>query len=147
MKPRTQLYWEDVVEGSEIPTGFSLKITWTQIAKNVSGSQDFYAVHHDPDFARAHGHRDPFVMRGFMNGCFNRLIHDWMGDEGFLRKFHMEFRKSNYLADTITLKGKVTRKHMDNSDHCVDADIWCENEKDGITTPCKCTVVLPSRDC
>ncbi|MDO8473689.1 MAG: hypothetical protein Q7T05_07730 [Dehalococcoidia bacterium] len=145
MGTRKQLYWEDVREGQELPCDFSLKIDWTQVAKSVSGSQDFYAVHHDPDFARAHGHRDLFVMRGFMNGCFNRLIHAWIGDEGFLRRFHLEFRKSNYFGDTITLRGKVTRRYVSNGDHCVDADVWCENQRDGITTPCNCTVTLPSR--
>lgn len=145
MRERMQLFWEDVQEGHELSSAFSLKIDWTLVTRSVSGSQDMYAVHHDPDFARAHGHKDLFVMRGFMSGCFSRLIHDWIGDDGFLRRFHLEFRKSNYFGDTITFKGKVTKKYVNNGEHCVDADIWCENQRDGITTPCSCTVMLPSK--
>ena len=38
-----QVYWEDVSVGQEIP-GYSLEISPTRIALQVSGSQDFYAV-------------------------------------------------------------------------------------------------------
>lgn len=141
---RKQRYWEDVEVGQEIP-GFSLKIDWTRIARQVSGSQDFYPVHHDPDFARAGGHKEMFVNTGFMQGCFSRLMTDWIGDDGFVRKFHMEMRKMNILHDTMTLKGKVTNKYVDGDTHYVEADVWAENEREGVTTPSQCLLTLPSR--
>lgn len=139
-----QLFWEDVEIGQEIP-GFSIVIDWTRIAKQVSGSQDFYPVHHDPDFARAGGHKEMFVNTGFMQGCFSRLMTDWIGDDGFVNKFHMEMRKMNILHDTMTLKGKVTNKYVEGENHYVEADIWAENEREGVTTPSTCLLTLPSQ--
>ena len=139
-----QRYWEDVKVGQEIP-GFSLNIDWTRLAKQVSGSQDFYPVHHDPDFARAGGHKEMFVNTGFMQGCFSRLMTDWIGDDGFVRKFHMEMRKMNILHDTMTLKGKVTNKYVEGDTHYVEADVWAENAREGVTTPSQCLLTLPSR--
>ena len=72
MATREQVYWEDLKEGDEIP-GFVLPITETQIALQVSGSQDFYQVHHDREFARSGGHPDIFVNTGFMRACFSRI--------------------------------------------------------------------------
>ncbi len=149
---RKQIYWEDVEVGQEIP-GYSLEIDWTRMVKQVSGSQDFYPVHHDPDFARAAGHRTTFVNTGFMQGCFSRLMTDWIGDEGFVRKFRMEMRRMNFVpddragtpGDTMTFKGKVANKYIQDNDHYVEADIWCENDREGITTPSRCTVILPSK--
>ncbi len=149
---RKQVYWEDVEVGQEIP-GYTLKIDWTRLCKQVSGSQDFYPVHHDPEFARTAGHPAMFVNTGFMQGCFSRLMTDWVGDEGFVRKFRMEMRKMNYLpndktgapGDNITFKGKVTNKYVQDSEHYVEADIWCENGREGVTTPGRCTVILPPR--
>ena len=43
-----QLYWNDVKEGDNLPE-FELDLTWTKMVEQVSGSQDFYEVHHDPD--------------------------------------------------------------------------------------------------
>jgi len=60
----SQRYWDDVQVGDELP-GYELPLTWTRMAAQVSGSQDFYPVHHDPDFARAGGHRDIFYNTGF----------------------------------------------------------------------------------
>ena len=139
---RRQLYWENVKVGQEIPC-FSIAIDATRIALQVSGSQDFYRVHHDKEFAQAAGHRDVFVNTSFMQGCFNRLIWDWIGDEGWLRKFKMQMRRMNMPGDTITLKGKVTKKYVTNGDHYVECDLWAEN-KEGVTTPAQATVILPS---
>jgi acyl dehydratase len=142
---RQQVYWEDVEEGQEIPS-FSLPIDATRIVKQVSGSQDFYQVHHDVEFARAGGHPDIFVNTGFMQGCFNRLIWDWIGPDGWLRKFRMEMRRMNRPGDVMTLKGKVTRKFVEGNEHYVELDVWAENEREGITTPSYALVTLPSRE-
>ena len=141
---RKQIYWEDVEIGQEIP-GFSLKIDWTRIASQVSGSQDFYPVHHDPDFARAGGHTEMFVNTNFMQSCFSRLLTDWIGDEGWLYKLRMEMRRMNRLGDTMVLKGKVAEKYVKDAEHYVDLEVWAENEREGITTPTKATVTLPSK--
>jgi acyl dehydratase len=145
MKPRKQLYWEDVKEEQELPSSYSIPITWLKIAHYVSGTQDFNPQHHDPDFCHKMGYENPFVMLAFYNALFGRLITDWIGEDGFLCKFHMEMRKMNTLYETITMKGKVTKKYVQNGEHYVDADIWIDNDKQGITTPATCTVMLPSK--
>ena len=140
----TQIYWEDVEEEQEIP-GFSFLIDDTRLVKQVSGSQDFYPVHHDDAFAKAAGHPGIFVNTGFMQGCFNRLICSWIGDHGMLRKFRMEMRKMNRPGDTMSLKGKVARKYVEGDDHFVECQIWAENDREGVTTPSHALVTLPTR--
>ena len=142
---RKQLFWNDVAEGQELPTGYTMPINWTKLVHSVSGTRDFNPQHHDPDFCKEMGYERPFVMLNFYQGLLGRLISDWIGEEGFLRKFHMEMRKLNSLYDTMSIKGKVTRKYVEGSDHLVDLDVWIENDKQGLTTPATCTVVLPAR--
>jgi acyl dehydratase len=139
-----QVYWDDVEVGQEIP-GFSLKIDPTRIALQVSGSQDFYPVHHDLEFAQAGGHPDIFVNTGFMQGCFNRLICGWIGDEGWLKKFRMEMRRMNIPGDTMTFQGKVSKKFVEDDEHLVECELWAENEREGVTTPSYALVSLPTR--
>ena len=142
---RKQLYWEDVEVGQEIPTSYSLKLDMTRLCLQVSGTQDYYPVHHDRDFARAQGVPDSFVNTGFLTAASGRLLTDWIGPGGWLRKFRIEMRKMNLLGDTMTVRGKVTGKYVQNGDHYVEADVWCETDREGVTTPCKATVILPSR--
>ena len=141
---RKQQYWEQVKVGEEIPS-LAYKIDWPRIVAQVSGSQDFYPVHYDKGFARSGGHQEIFVNTRFMQSCFSRLLTDWIGDEGWLRKFRMEMRRMNRLGDTMVLKGKVTDKYVKDGEHYVELDVWAENEREGVTTPSKATVILPSK--
>lgn len=141
---RTQPYWEDVRVGDEVP-GYSLVIDPNRIVKQVSGSQDFYEVHYDVEFAKKGGHPDIFVNTGFMQGCFNRLICSWIGDKGTLRKFRMEMRRMNRAGDVMSLKGKVTNKYVEGEDRLVECELWAENHREGVTTPSYALVALPSR--
>lgn len=143
---REQVYWEDVEIGQEIPTSYSLKLNMTRICMQVSGTQDYYPVHHDRDFARSQGVPDMFMNTGFLTAAVGRLITDWIGLDGMLKKFRIEMRKMNLFGETMTVKGKVTDKRIENGEHCVDADVWCETDRMGVTTPCKATIVLPVRE-
>jgi acyl dehydratase len=142
---RKQLYWEDVEIGEAIPTGFSLPIDMTRLCLQVSGTQDYYPVHHDRDFAHTQGVPDPFVNTGFLTAALGKLLTDWIGPEGWLRKFRIEMRKMNLLGETMRVKGRVTGKYVQGEDHLIEADLWCETEGQGVTTPCKATILLPAR--
>ena len=142
---RKQLYWEDVEVGQEIPTGFSMKLDITRFVLQVSGTQDYYQVHHDRDFAKTQGVPDIFMNTGFLTAATGRLITDWIGPEGWLCKYKIEMRKMNLLGETMTVKGTVTDKYVNDKEHYVEADVWCETDMQGTTTPCKATVILPAR--
>lgn len=141
---RTQRYWNDLNEGDEVP-GFELPITPTQVALQVSGSQDFYEVHHDQEFARAGGHPDIFVNTGFTTACFGRLLSSFVGEEGWVKKFRMEMRRMNHPGDVMKLTGRVIRKYAERDEHLLDLEVWSENERIGVTTPATATVSLPYR--
>ncbi|MBI2848500.1 MAG: hypothetical protein HYX83_04925 [Chloroflexi bacterium] len=141
---RNQIHWEDVKVGDEIPS-LSYDIDWRRIVAQVSGSQDFYPVHYDRDFAKSGGHAEIFINTGFTQSLFSRLLTDWVGDEGWLCKLRMEMRRMNRFGDTVVLKGKVTDKYLKDGKHYVELDVWAENAREGITTPSKATVTLPSR--
>jgi acyl dehydratase len=142
---RKQLYWEDVQVGQDIPTSYTLKLDATRFVLQVSGTQDYYPVHHDRDFARAQGVPDIFMNTGFLTAATGRLLTNWMGPEGRLCRYRIEMRRMNLLGDTMTVKGKVTDKYRRDGKNFVEADLWCETDTQGVTTPCKATLVLPSR--
>lgn len=140
-----QVYWDDVQEGDELPA-FTLVIDPTRIVKQVSGSQDFNREHHDVPYIRESGHKDIFMNTGFMQGCFSRLLGNWIGDEGWLKKFTMQMKKMNHPGDVISLKGVVRRKYIEEEEYLVELDVWAENEREGVTTPSYALVRLPRRD-
>lgn len=140
-----QRHWEDVSDGEEL-TGYTLDLTWTKMAEQVSGSQDFYPVHHDPGFAQEAGHADIFYNTGFTQAALARLLTDWAGTGGWVRKLSFQMRKMNMPNDHLRIKGEVTGKSEgDGSMGEVTIDLWIENDRLGITTPAEATVLLPRR--
>ena len=76
----------------------------------------------------------------------SRLITNWMGDDGFLRRFHWLTLAHAPLGDTIFGQGKVTRKYIDeNSNHLVDLEVWIESNRGNISDVAKATVHLMSK--
>ena len=141
---REQRYWEDVEAGEELK-GFALDITPRRLFLQVSGSQDWYPVHFDPAFARKGGHADVFMNTGFLQAALVRVVTDWMGDDGFLKKLRFEMRRQQRPGDTVVCKGKVVSRYERADDGCVDLEVWLENEREGVTTPGTATVILPHK--
>lgn len=139
---RQQPYWEDVEVGQALP-GFDLEITPRRVFLQVSGSQDWYPVHFDPVFAKKSGHAELFMNTGFLQAALVRVITDWMGDDGFLRKLRFEMRRQQRPGDTMVCKGTVTAKYERGGEGWLELDVWAENEREGVTTPGQAVVILP----
>ena len=134
------LSWEDVREGQELD-GFSLELTPTLMTAQVSGTQDFYPVHHDREFARQAGHKDIFINTAFIRGCLCRVVTDWMGDDTFLKSLGFQMRRPNFAGETIAVRGRVKKKGPGGR---VDLELWLENAGE-VTVPATATVILPVR--
>jgi acyl dehydratase len=144
LAPLPQIYFEDVNVGDELP-GFSYQLTWTEMVKQVSGSQDFYAVHHDPPFAQSGGHKGIFYNTGWTRANLYKLLSDFAGPEGWVRKLHFEMRRMNMPDDTISVRGIVRGKSQSEEGNAVEIELWIENDREGVATPALGTVLLPSR--
>lgn len=75
----------------------------------------------------------------------SRLITDWIGDEGWLKKLSYQMRRFNIAGDTLSVKGKVIKKYIDDKEHCVECEVWVENQRDGVSVPGTAIVILPSK--
>ena len=70
-----------------------------------------------------------------------------MGDDGWLKRSFAEYRKFVYHSDVVWLKGKVTKKYLDDKDECcVDIKTSAVNQRGEEVMPGGASVVLASRD-
>ena len=138
------LYWDDVNVGDDLAP-ITLDITTRRLFLQASGSQDWYPIHFDPAFARKAGHEDVFMNTGFVQAALVRLITDWMGDAGFLRRLRLEMRRHHRPGYTMVCRGRVTGKSEEDGQAIVELEVWAENEREGIATPGSAIVVLPRR--
>jgi hypothetical protein len=105
------------------------------------------AIHYNASAARAVGLPYPYAPGVQMNAWVINLVTNWMGDEGWLTRCYCEYRAFVYLSDVTWLRGKITRKYVDeNNEYCVDMDTSGVNQRGENSLPGKSTVILPSRE-
>ena len=150
-----QLYWEDIEVGAEITP--LAKIATTQMLVRWAGaSGDFNPLHYDSAYVASAGLGQVIVHGALKRQWLIQLMTDWMGDQGFLKKFSCQYGAMDYPrhmqsisepqdGETWHCRGKVTRKYIDGEIHLVDCKISLENGKGEITTSGKATVILPGK--
>jgi acyl dehydratase len=141
---RKKLYFEDVKEGDELPSFTVENLTRTDFVKYAGSSGDFNPIHHDQTFAEVSGNPTVFAM-GMMNaGVLSRLVSDYAGLEN-LRKYRVRFATRVWPGDSVTCKGKVTKKAVENGEKIIEGEIAALNQKGEVAIQGSFRAALPSR--
>lgn len=137
-----QLFFEDVEINAEVPP-LVKKPSTQQLVKWAGASGDYYQIHYDKDFALAQGLPGVIVHGRLKSAFMVQLLTDWIEDKGILKKFSCSYRGMDYPDQTMTCKGKVTKKYVQDGEYLVECEIWTENPKGEKTTIGVATVALP----
>ncbi len=122
------LYFEEIREGDEAPPVVVANITRTHIVKYAGASGDFNPIHHDELYAIRGGNDRVFAMGMMTAGFLGHMITDWVGD-GKLRRYKIRFGRQVWPGDTITCKGKITRKYTEGGKNYLEADVFAESQR------------------
>ncbi|MGE0231265.1 MAG: MaoC family dehydratase N-terminal domain-containing protein [Flavobacteriaceae bacterium] len=147
--PQSQSYaplnprFEDVQEGQVLPpfertTGLQ---HWNRFA---AVNDEFEDIHMDVDLAKARGDRDVFAMGHLRFSYMHDFLRLWMGDAGVIKRVSCQYRGIQYKGDTVTCRGHIVRKYVENGEHLVDIDLWVENQAGQRIGPGRAVVALPS---
>ena len=140
-----QIYWEDVQEGQDVPP-FGQKVGYMELNRFAGANDELVPIHMDADYAKNVAKLpDVIVMGNLKLAYIANAITDWAGDEGWIEKVFIEYRKMDLVNHTLTAKAKVTKKYEQDGRRLVDLDVWVENDEGETTTPGRATLRLPSR--
>jgi acyl dehydratase len=85
-----------------------IPITPTFVIATALATHDFYAIHHDTDWARSVGRPNIFTNILTTTGLVGRVLTDWAGPATRLRSVDLRLLVPNYPGDVLTLAGTVT---------------------------------------
>ena len=119
---------------------------WMFRDPNTMGYEPIFAVHYNKSAANAMGLPQPYDV-GMQRHCWGiHLITNWMGDNAWLKRSYVEYKKFVYLSDVVRLKGKVVDKFIDDEgDYCVRVERFAMNQRDENVMPGYAIVALPSK--
>jgi acyl dehydratase len=166
-------YWEDVVEGEELPPvckgpldmtdacagmileyNYAFAVKWEVMRKTL----DSFTInpetgeyryrrdwHFDDELARSTGVPYAFQIGKYQETILAHVLTNWMGDDGLVKMVDIHLRRINIVGDMNWLKGRVVRKYFQDKEPLVDLEIWSENQDGVLITKAEATVRLVSR--
>lgn len=84
----------------------AVPLTPTQIVAGALATRDFYPVHHDRDFARAHGNTDFLMNILTTNGIIARIVGEWTAQAPLLT-MRTRLIAPAYANDQLSVTGTV----------------------------------------
>jgi len=139
-----QMYWEDFEVDSAL-SDLVKKPNTRQLVQWAGASGDFYEIHYDKDFAIKNNLPGQIVHGALKGAWLGQMLTDLAGDHGKVKKYTTSYRGMDVPGDTLTCKGKVTKKYIEGKEHIVETEMWIVNGKGEKTTLGTGTVVLPTR--
>src|SRR3989304_3705236 len=102
-----QPYFEDINENQEV-TPLSQHCDSQPLVYWAAGSGDFYQIHYDKDFAQGNGLPDRIVHGALKHALLGRMLHEWVGDEGRVKRVACQYRGMVMVDKAGLCKGRVT---------------------------------------
>ena len=169
------LYWDDVVEGDDLPKIVKGPLTLVDIVAFYAGRRAVYnplklaflererhprnvyvspstgipmhpaAGHFDSEIAKEVGFGKAYDQGYMRPNWIAHLLTNWGGDWCFVRKLDVKITIPNLAGDLTWCTGRVTGKRVEGDEHLVDLECWGRNQRGETNTIATATVRLPSR--
>ena len=139
-----QLFYEEINPGMGLPV-LTKHPTTRQLVQWAGASGDYSEVHYDKDFAQRWGLAGVIVHGHLITSFLTQMLTDWIGGMGTLKRLSCNYKKIFYLGQDLICKGTVSKKYIQDGEHCVDCEVWVEDSVGETTTTGKATVIFPSQ--
>ncbi len=129
------------VEAGQAIHRIDMPVTLQRLVMEAGANRDLSLIHHDREVAQSTGAPDAYANTFFLMGMFERLLREWMGPRGRIRKItNLRMQVFNCVGDTVVFTGQVER--IETASNEVSIALRSETEK-GVTVTAEATVVLP----
>ncbi len=138
----SELYFEDVNEGQELPL-LRKQPDARQLVMWAGASEDFNLVHFDRDYALKIGLQDVIVHGPLRIAFLGQLITNWIGDNGRIEFFCSRMLEIVAVNTPLVCKGKVVKKYRKGNKNLIECELWIQDQLGKINTAGKAIVSLP----
>lgn len=141
-----QPFYEEVASGVELmirefgPLTVIDTVRWAGLQENTQ------QLHYDRDWAREHAGLRSFIASGaYRQALLMRMLTDWLGPRGLLRKLSIRHTYPTFEGDTIRFTARATEKGSGPKDPWITCELGATNQEGRTILTGQCTLVLPCR--
>lgn len=138
----TQVYWNDIEVGQEIPN-LVKHPTHIQMLMWGGAVDDYNPMHADNEIADRAGYSEPIVFGPLIWAFLVQMVTSWMGADGWLKKVAVRHNLPALAGDDIVCKGKIAAKYEEDGEHYVELQIQADYPSGEEGTIGSATVLLP----
>jgi acyl dehydratase len=141
-----ELYFEDLNTGDPIPSREYAPLTIVDTVRWAGLQENTQHLHYDRDHVRQHNGLPTFIASGaYRQALLIRMLTDWIGPRGWLRKISVRHTYSTFEGDTMRFGGRILNKSTESSDSWITCDLDGRNQTDKQILTGRCILIIPRR--
>lgn len=146
LREKTQLFFDDVEEGEELPPLVIGPLTATHLFRWSAAIENWHRIHYDQSFAIYHEGLPNVLGQGsWKQSILPRYLKDLCLPDGWPWRVKFQHRAMIVPGDTITVWSSVTKKYEQEGLGFVDLAVGMRLQHDTESCPGGATIVLPIR--
>ncbi len=141
-----QRFFEDVRPGTELMAREHGPLTIIDTVRWAGVQENTQQLHYDRDWVREHaGLRTFIASSAYRQALLMRMLTDWVGPRGRLRKLGIRHTYSTFEGDTMRFAARAVEKSEDPADPWIECELNGTNQEGRQILTGHCTLVLPTR--
>ena len=142
-----QRFFEDVHADAELVSRDYGPLTIIDTVRWAGLQENTQQLHYDRDWGREHAGLRTFIASGaYRQALLMRMLTDWLGPRGMLRKLSVRHTYSTFEGDTMRFVARAVEKSPDRADPWIRCELQGANQEGRGILVGQCTLVLPCRD-
>ena len=139
-----QIFFEEVEPDTELVTREYGPLTVIDTVRWAGLQENTQQLHYDRDWVREHAGLRTFIASGaYRQALLMRMLTDWAGPRGRLRKLSLRHTYSTFEGDTMRFAARAAEKSGDPADPWIRCEVEGTNQEGRRILVGQCTVVLP----
>jgi acyl dehydratase len=141
-----RVYFEDIAQGTALPVREFGPHTLVDAIRWAGVQEHPSPTHTDRDYMRERRGAKGFIASGAHREAYLiRLLMDWVGPRGDLRKLSVRNTASTFEGDMMRFTGTVVEKSSSSEDPWIVCELDGRNQNGEQIVQGRCTLVVPSR--
>jgi acyl dehydratase len=139
------LFFENIQVGTSLPRREYGPLTIVDTVRWAGLQENWQHLHFDRDHVRQHNGLRTFIASGgYRQALLMRLLTDWIGPRGMLRKLSIRQTYSTFEGDLLRYAGEVVEKSGTADDPWVVCALEGHNQEGRQILTGRCTVLVPA---